>query len=45
MTSGHRLTLAEFDRWAEPLAFGFSRVLAENLSALLLTDRVLLFPW
>lgn len=44
-TSGNRLTLAEFDRWAEPLESGFSRVLAENLSALLSTDRVLLFPW
>ena len=44
-TSGNRLTLAEFDRWAEPLESGFSRVLAENLSAFLSTDRVLLFPW
>ena len=44
-SSGNRLTLAEFDRWAEPLESGFSRVLAENLSALLSTDRVLLFPW
>lgn len=43
--SGNRLTLAEFDRWAEPLESGFSRVLADNLSALLSTDRVLLFPW
>jgi hypothetical protein len=37
--------LAEFDRWAEPLKSGFSRVLAENLSTLLSTDRVLLYPW
>ena len=44
-SSGNRLTLAEFDRWAEPLESGFSRVLAENLSVLLGTDRVLLFPW
>ncbi len=43
--NGNRLTLAEFHRWAEPLESGFSRVLAENLSALLSTDRVLLFPW
>ena len=43
--NGNRLTLAEFDRWAEPLESGFSRVLAENLSALLSTDRTLLFPW
>jgi len=44
-SSVNLLTLAEFDRWAEPLESGFSRVLAENLSVLLSTDRVLQFPW
>ena len=44
-SSANLLTLAEFDRWAEPLQSGFSRVLAENLSVLLSTDRVLQFPW
>lgn len=44
-SSGNRLALAEFDRWAEPLDAGFSRVLAENLSALLSIERVLFFPW
>ncbi len=32
-------------QWAEPLQDGFTRVLAENLSLLLGTDRVALFPW
>jgi hypothetical protein len=42
--SEHRLVLAEFDRWAEPVQPAFSRALAENLSALLGTDRVYLLP-
>jgi uncharacterized protein len=41
----NELKLAEFDRWAEPLAQNVARVLAENLSALLITDRVAVFPW
>jgi uncharacterized protein len=32
-------------QWAESLQDGFTRVLAENLSLLLATDRVALFPW
>ena len=36
---------AEFDRWAEPLGNNVPRVLAENLAALLKTERVALFPW
>jgi uncharacterized protein len=32
-------------QWAEPLQDGFTRVLAENLSLLLATDRVAIFPW
>ena len=39
------LSLAEFDHWAEPLKVGVPRVLADNLAALLGTDRVSLFPW
>lgn len=34
-----------YEQWAEPLRDSFSRVLAENLSLLLVTDRVVLFPW
>lgn len=43
--SGQRLVLAEFDRWAEPLEPRFSRVLAENLSAILNTERVSVLEW
>jgi uncharacterized lipoprotein YmbA len=41
----HQLQLAEFDRWAEPLARSFTRVLVMNLSTLLATDRIALHPW
>jgi len=40
-----KLDLGEFDQWAAPLQDTFARVLAENLSLLLGTDRVLLHPW
>ena len=40
----NRFILAEFDRWAEPLVRSFPRVLAENLSTLLSTDRVVVIP-
>ena len=43
--SRHSLTLAEFHKWAEQLEVNFSHVVAENLSILLSTDRVELFPW
>lgn len=35
----------QFAHWAEPLRENFTRVLAENLSTLLATDRVTLYPW
>ena len=41
----NRLNLAEFDRWAAPLQDSITRVLAENLSVLLPTDRAAVFPW
>ena len=40
----NQLNLAEFDRWAEPLRKNFTRVLAENLSFLLSTDHVVVYP-
>jgi uncharacterized lipoprotein YmbA len=40
-----RLDLAEFDQWVAPLQDTVARVLAENLSLLIPTDRVLLHPW
>ena len=40
----HTLELAEFDRWAEPLDESITRVLMEDLGALLETDRVQRHP-
>jgi uncharacterized lipoprotein YmbA len=39
------LELAEFHRWGEPIEESISRVLAENLGALLRTSRVRRHPW
>ena len=41
----YSLQFAEFDKWAEPLDKNLARVLAENLSILLSTNRVVVFPW
>ena len=43
--SAHEVTYAEFHRWAESLEHGISRVLVENLSQLLGTARIDVFPW
>ena len=43
--SANRLRLADSHRWAEPLGENILRVVGENLSALLGTDRILLYPW
>ncbi len=43
--SQNKLNLAEFDQWGGRLQDNFARVLAENLAALLETDRVSIFPW
>ncbi len=42
---GSELQLSELERWAEPLADGIARTLAEDLGALLATDRLWLYPW
>lgn len=39
-TGDNEISLNEFDQWAEPLDRSVSRILAENLSILLGTDRV-----
>ena len=44
-TSRARLTLADFEQWAAPLPDTIPRVLAENLSLLIPTERVILHPW
>jgi uncharacterized lipoprotein YmbA len=43
--NANELKLAEFDKWAEPLKDNFTRILAENLSTLLCTDPIAVFPW
>jgi uncharacterized lipoprotein YmbA len=43
--SSNEMQLADFDQWAEPLKDNFTRVLAENLSALLCADAMAVFPW
>jgi len=42
--SQNRIRLADFSQWAGPLQENFTRVLAENLSILLGTDKVGIFP-
>jgi uncharacterized lipoprotein YmbA len=44
-TSRNALRIGDFDRWAGSLREDFSRVLTENLSILLSTDYVFVFPW
>ena len=39
-----KLSLAEFDRWGEPLKDLFGRIMARNLSALLATEHVYRLP-
>jgi len=41
----NQVEIAEFAQWAGPLQENFSRVLAENLSVLLATDKVGVFPF
>jgi uncharacterized protein len=41
----YELHFAEFHQWAEPLAGSVTRVLSENLSHLLATDRIVTYPW
>jgi uncharacterized lipoprotein YmbA len=43
--SQNQLEISEFHRWAGSLPQGFSRVLAKNISTLLPTDRVAVYPW
>ena len=37
--------ISEFDRWAGNIRHNISTVLAENMSVLLSTDRVYVYPW
>lgn len=44
-TSPNEIMLAEFDRWAERFKDNFTRVFAKNLSNLLCTKAIVVFPW
>lgn len=44
-TGGNELEYTEFHQWAEPLKDNFARVLGENLSVLMDTNRIHQFPW
>ena len=44
-TSQNNLVLAEFDKWAGSLKHDIPLVIAENLSAVLNTDHVFVYPW
>ncbi len=44
-TTPSEIFLAEFDRWSESLKDNITRVLAKNLSLMLCTKTVAVFPW
>ncbi len=43
--SSQEYKVAEDRRWGEPLSDAVPRVLAENLSNLIPTDKIVLYPW
>ena len=43
--SATEITSSPAERWAEPLKSDVTRALSQNLSALLNTDRIVLYPW
>lgn len=44
-TNANRIDIAEFDLWAGSLKEDFTRVVAENLSVLLETEKIVLYPY
>ena len=44
-TSTNEITIHDFHYWGEPLSSNFTAILAQNLSVLLSTDRILIFPY
>lgn len=44
-TSSNELNLAEFYQWAGPLQDNVTQVLAENLSAMIPTQQIHIYPW
>jgi len=43
--SGNRLEVSEFQHWGAPLRHTVPAILAENLSRLVPTDQIAVFPW
>jgi uncharacterized lipoprotein YmbA len=43
--SANKINLSEFNRWGEPLADNFARVLGDNLAVLVPTQRIVVHPW
>jgi len=39
------LQISEFHRWSEPVDKSLERIIAENLTSLLASDNVFLYPW
>ncbi len=44
-TAPNRIDVSEENRWAGPLDKNFTRVLSENISTLLNTQRIQFYPW
>ena len=44
-TGANTLDYAEYDRWAEPLNDNFARVMAENLSKMIPSESIYIYPW
>ena len=44
-TSTSEVRIHDFHYWGEPLSTNFTAILAQNLSILLSTDRILVFPY
>ena len=43
--NGNLIIEAEFDQWSGSLKDNLTNVMAENIGALLATDRIFLYPW
>lgn len=44
-TGANTIKIHEFDRWAEPIKDGITRVITENLVALIETEKIIIHPW
>ena len=44
-TGADQVDLSQYHRWAEPLEDGVARILAEEISARVPTERIVVFPW